>query len=165
VQSRTFETVAIPPDVAGLLGQSQGIIDAYISERTSDISAQFVKDFRAGKTASIAYARGISPGNGLFLTSTQESIVASTRTPFARIYNVGANFGRDTLLSVGQLLGKYQSEYVSLSISRKFRRGMSLDFQAEFRHFQVADLLADRNQLRITSGLTWGSTTGRLWPF
>jgi hypothetical protein len=165
VQNRAFETVSVPPSIAALTGQTAGIIDDYTSLVTNDISAQLVKDFSAGKTASIAYAHGISPGNGLFLTSQQQSIAVRVMSPFRRLYTVSAGFGQDILTSVAQSIGKYQSEYATLSINRNLNRSVSLNLQAEFRHFDVQDFYAARNQLRITSGIVWGSTNGRLWPF
>lgn len=171
VQSLGLETVPINPAIAALLGVSTGVIDSYNTYRTTDFSVQFVKDFRGGKrTASLAYARGISPGNGVFQTSEQESISANLTTRVFRNYSFSIIAGRDTLgsvtaSSVMQNLGKYQSEYGRLSLSRAYRRGVGLSLTAEYRYFDVAVLGYLRSQLRITSGFTWGSGTGRLWPF
>jgi len=165
VESVGLQTVAINPVIAALLGQNSGIIDAYNTYRASDISAQFVKDFRGRTTASLAYARGISPGNGVFQTSQQESISGNVTTKVFRTYSVQTSLGRDTLSSVSQYLGKYQSEYGRISLVRTYRRGIGLSLTAEYRYFDVANLGYVRNQLRITSGLTWSPAAGRLWPF
>lgn len=163
------ETVAIAPPIAALLGQSSGVIDAATTYRTTDFSAQFVKDFRRRTTASIAYARGISPGNGLYQTSQQESISANLTARIFRTYSLTLGMGRDTLEAVTVTtvpnLGKYQSEYGRLLLAKTYKRGVGLNLSMEYRHFDI-DLLGElRNQLRITSGVTWGSGTGRLWPF
>jgi hypothetical protein len=170
VESLGLETVAISPPIAALLGETSGVIDSYNTYKTTDFSAQFVKDFRGGRrTASLAYARGISPGNGVFQTSQQESISASFTARVFRNYSLVLGAGRDTLTSVAvsaiQNLGKYQSEYARLSLNRSYRRGVGLSLTAEYRYFDVDVLGYLRSQLRITSGITWGSGTGRLWPF
>jgi hypothetical protein len=170
VESLGLETVPINPVIAALLGESSGIIDSYDTYRTTDFSAQFVKDFRGGKrTASLAYARGISPGNGVFQTSQQESISANLTAKVFRSYSLSLGVGRDTLTSVAvsaiQNLGKYQSEYGRISLSRTYRRGVGLNLTAEYRYFDVDMLGYLRNQLRISTGVSWGSGTGRLWPF
>src|SRR5580700_1654937 len=67
VESVGLEEVQINPVIAALLGVNNGVIDSYLTYKTTDFSAQFVKDFHGGRTtASLSYARGISPGNGVF---------------------------------------------------------------------------------------------------
>ena len=82
-----------------------------------------------------------------------------------RTYLLSADLGRDTLTSVAQALGKYQSEFGRVSLSRPYRRGLSLNFGVEYRYFDVSNFGSVRNQLRITSGVTWQPGAGRLWPF
>jgi hypothetical protein len=165
VQSVGLETVPINPVIAALLGVSTGVIDAYTIYRTSDFSAQLIKDFRGGRTGSISFARGISPGNGVFQTSQQESISGTLSARVFRAYLFNAAIGRDTLSSVSQNLGKYQSEYGQFGLSRTYRRGIGLSLSLEYRYFDVGTLGFLRNQLRITSGIAWSSGNGRLWPF
>jgi hypothetical protein len=166
VESLGLQTVQINPAIAALLGESSGVIDAYNTYRSTDFSAQLVKDFHGGqKTASLAYARGISPGNGVFQTSQQESISATLTARVFRTYSLTVGAGRDTLRAVTQNLGRYQSEYGRLTLGRTYRRGIGLSLSGEYRYFDVDILGSVRNQLRITSGVTWGSGTGRLWPF
>jgi hypothetical protein len=170
VQSLGLETVTINPAIATLLGESSGVIDSYITYRTTDFSAQFVKDFRGGRrTASLAYARGVSPGNGVFQTSQQESISGNLTAKVFRNYSLTIGAGRDTLTSITvsaiQNLGKYQSEYGRISLGRTYRRGIGVSLTAEYRYFDFDVLGYLRNQLRISSGVTWGSGSGRLWPF
>jgi hypothetical protein len=169
VESLGLVTVAIPPALASLLGINEGIIDSYATYRTSDISAQFIKDFPHGRTASLAYARGISPGNGVYQTSQQETISGTLTARVLRSYTLTVGAGRDTLkaatLSVVENFGTYQSEYARLSLGRTYRRGVGASLTAEYRHFSLDTGGFLRNQLRITSGITWGSGTGKLWPF
>jgi hypothetical protein len=165
VRSLGQETVQIAPAIAALLGQSTGVIESKSTTLTSDISAQLVKDLRHGATASIAFARAVSPGNGLFQTSEQQSIAAKTTIPFMRRYALEVGFGRDTLAAISQSLANYASDYGRIAITRTFNRGVAWDFSAEFRHFDLADPDTVRNQLRLVSGFTWGPGEGRLWPF
>lgn len=168
VDSREFQEVQIAPAIAVLLGQGSGLIDAYTKVATNDISAQFVKDFRRGKTATVAYAHGISPGNGIYQASEQQSMSAGFGMPLFRIYKLQAGVGRDTLSAVGvsqATLGSYASEYARISLSRAFPRGVSLNLAAEFRHYLISDSVILENQFRLTSGLSWGPPGGKLWPF
>ncbi len=159
------ETVQIAAPIAALLGQSTGIIDSRATTLTSDISSQLIKDFRHGATASIAFAHAVSPGNGIFQTSEQQSLGAGFTMPFNRRYALRLGFGRDMLVAINQSLGNYDSDYGRIAITRTFNQGVAWDFSAEFRHFDLADPSAVRNQLRLVSGFTWGPGEGRLWPF
>jgi hypothetical protein len=165
VHSLGQETVQIAPAIAALLGESTGIIDSHATTLTSDISSQLVKDFRHGATASIAFAHAVSPGNGIFQTSEQQSFGAGFTMPFSRRYALRLGLGRDMLVAIHQNLGNYDSDYARIAITRTFNRGVAWDFSAEFRHFDLDDPSAVRNQLRLVSGITWGPGEGRLWPF
>jgi hypothetical protein len=165
VESLGLQTVPINPFIAALLGQAYGIVDVSQRIRTTDYSVQVVRDFHRRATLSLAYARGISPGNGVFQTSQQESAGATLTTRVFRTYTLDIGGGRDSLASVAQALGNYQSTYARLGLGRTLRRGIGLNFGIDYRHFDVTNFAALRNQIRITSGFTWGSGTGRLWPF
>jgi hypothetical protein len=165
IDSLGLQTIAINPLIAAILGEAFGIVDVSQSIRTSDYSAQFVKDFKGRASLSFAYARGISPGNGVFQTSQQESSSVTFTTRIFKTYSMNLAAGRDSLASVAQALGNYQSDYGRIGFSRAYRRGVGLNFSIDYRHFDVTNFAAVRNQIRITSGVTWNPGTGRLWPF
>ncbi|HEX4276760.1 MAG TPA: hypothetical protein VHZ74_15490, partial [Bryobacteraceae bacterium] len=151
VGSLGLQTVPIDPTLAILLGQASGLIDSSQTFKTTDYSAQLIKDFRSGSTVSFAYARGISPGNGVFQTSQQESITANFTARVFRTYTFSFGGGRDTLKSVAEDLGRYQSYDGRISLGRTYRRGIGLSFTVDYRYFDLAQLGSLRNQLRITS--------------
>lgn len=160
------QSVPIAPAIAALLGVGSGIIDASETMNATDVSAQFVKDFSSRTTATIAYSRGITPGNGLYLASQTEIISAGFTAKVMRTYSLQAGIGRDTMTSLGQSsLGTFQSEYAQISLNRAYRRGVGLSLGLQYRYFNVSQFVSVRNELRVTSGFTWGSGTGRLWPF
>lgn len=165
IQTRTLQEVPIAPPIAALLGQGAGLIDASSTMATSDISAQIIKDFRRGRTFNVAFAHGVSPGNGYFLTAVQESMSAGFGMPLFRRYMILATVGRDTLSAVAQSLGAYQSDFGSITITRQLGQGVSTNFAATLRHFDLAEFTGLRNQVLLSAGLNWGSTNGRIWPF
>lgn len=165
IDSLGLQSVAIPPVIAALLGQGSGMIDVSSKTTTSDISGQFIKDFRRGKTASVSFAHGVSPGNGLFQTSIQESIGASFAMPLFRRYSIQAAFGRDTLTAVTQAFGGYRSDYGLLSISHRITPRINSTVSTTLRHFELAQIAGLRNQVLFSAGVNWSSTNGRLWPF
>lgn len=163
VESLGLAAVAVNPVIAFLTGQSTEIEDSYQKTYVSDISAQLVKDFRHGRTASVAYARGVSPGNGLFQTSEQESITGSISTRLFRNYVVNLTAGRNTLSSVSQTIGKFIGESGTFSASRLYSHNLSLNFMVSYRYFNVVDELPIRNEVRVSMGVIW-NPSARVWP-
>jgi hypothetical protein len=164
IGTRGFQQIPVPPALAVLLGQGSGIVDVTSQTKTSDLSGEIVKDFGHTKTASVAFAHGVAPGNGVFQTSTQESISASFGAKFFRRYNLRTGLNYNTLNSLTAALGTYRGEGATLSFSREFSRGLTATLGADFHHYHVTEFFTLRNEFRITSGISWGRS-GRLLPF
>ena len=164
LESLAYTTVQIDPVLVPLLGQTTAVVDRYSRNYTSDISAQFVKDLSRGRTAIIAYARGISPGNGLFLTSQQESFSARMNMRLTNAYVLSFGASRDTLSTVSQSLGKYQTEGGQVGISRNLGHGFSGSLALNFRYFNVPEIPSLNNDMNVVAGVTWSPTPGTQWP-
>jgi len=160
-----LQVVPIDPLIALILGQSTGIIDAYQKYSGTQISAQVVHDFHRSHTVSFSYVRGITPGNGLFQTSMIQTAMVSTSLKFLRTYTLSFNGGWNKTASIGFGLPAYESEYASVSTGRKLARGMNATFSLNWRHFDSVQLAQLRNQISVSSGISWGNQNGRLWPF
>lgn len=163
-QSLGLLPVPLSPLVAALLGRPFIVIDAFRQFGASDISAEILKDFNRSRTVSMAYLKGISPGNGVFQAATQESIALSGGMRVLRTYTLQVNASRDSLNSASQLTGNYRTYNVQLSAVRQFRRGLASSVSVGYRYFDTATSLV-RNQIQMSSGLTWSPGGGKLWPF
>ncbi len=164
IDSIGFQQIPVAPALAALLGQGTGIIDVASQTKTSDLSAQIVKDFGRKRTVNVAFAHGVAPGNGIFQTSTQESISAGFASQVFRRYNFQIGVNYNTLSSITAALGTYKSDGVTMSINRAFSRGLTATLGAEFRHYDVTEFLTLKREFRVTSGISWGRS-GRLLPF
>jgi hypothetical protein len=155
IESENLQTVPIDPAIAVLLGQSSTVINAYSRSATSDISAQLVRDFHHNRTASISYVRGVAPGNGQLLTSTQEGISASFGMRLFRRYNVSGSADRFMLSSVDPTGGKYGSTAFVVSVSRPINHHMNADFGFTYRTFDITSSPLLQRQIFVTSGISW----------
>jgi hypothetical protein len=164
IDSRGFQQVQVAPAIAALLGQAVGIVDVTSQTKTSDLSAQIVKDFGRKRTANVAFAHGVAPGNGVYQTSTQESISAGFGAQIFRRYSVQMGLNYNTLNSLTAALGKYKSDGATMSFSRSFSRGLAASLGVEYHHYDITDFISLRNEFRISSGVTWGRS-GALLPF
>jgi hypothetical protein len=163
IESLGLTAVAIDPVFAALVGMPSGIIDAYHRNVTSDISAQFVRDLRRGRTLSVSFARGVSPGNGLILTAIQETVTGTFSTTVFRRFPVSFTAGHSALASQAQNTGGYTSTFYSVTTSRTLRNRASASFSAQYSSFTVSNMPGLKQQISLTSSLSWGPGPGKLW--
>jgi hypothetical protein len=159
-----LEAVPLNPIIAQLYGISTEIIEAFHTGLTEDISASLTRDFGGHHTVNFSYTKGISPGDGLGLTSVSETMSASTAMKIFGRYPLAFNVGRSSISSAGLLAGTYVTEYASVSTSKPLGHDMAMTFGANYRHFDVALAPGLHNQLSFNYGFTWNHSEGRLWP-
>lgn len=158
IESLGYETVALDPGLAALLGQSSTIINAYSLRWTSDISVELVRDFRRTRTLTLAYAHGQSPGNGVLLTSVQQTMSAGYAMSFFRRrlpLNVNANYS--TLSSLAQgAAGYYKSETASVTTSRHLWTGINSTLTLAYRRYDVSGSPGEARDITVSLGFAWG---------
>jgi hypothetical protein len=160
-----YATVALDPALAAILGQSSTIINSYSQRWISDISVELVRDFRRSRTASLAYARGQSPGNGVLLTSVQETYSAGYVTSFfRRRLPINVGFDRTSLTSSSQNFGAFTSETAYAGTSRALGHGANATLRFDYRRYQINDSPLSQHEFRFSLGLTW-SPPGELLRF
>ena len=167
IKSRAYETITLPPDLAAILGQSVSLINASSSFSTTDVSVQLIRDFGRSRTASLAFARGESPGNGLLLTSVQETATAGyTSSLFRRRVpvNVGATYSTLTA-TLQENLGNVKSETVFFATSRPLGHRMSSNFSANYGRYSVNGTSLTQHFLTLSIGLGWSPRLDRVLPF
>jgi hypothetical protein len=149
--------------LAALVGASGGIVDAYSRHYLPDMSAAVVKDFGDRRSASFSYARGISPGNGTILTSTQEVITGSYSMLMFRHYNVSLSAGRSSMSSTVSGQGTYDSDFAGLNVSRTLPHNVSGSLGVNYRSYRLTGATNAAPQIVIVSTVSWGPGEGRLW--
>ena len=120
-----------------------------------------------------------SPANFNLFTSTVKWIPRNYRDPYVQSYYVGfqASVGKNRNVDIAyvgnhslklQEIGTFNQRNPALGmdpVTGNFWPSDRYCFAIDYRHFDVTNFAALQNQLRITSGVTWSSGTGRLWPF
>lgn len=167
IKSRAYETVTLPPQLAAIVGRSVSLVNASSDFSTTDVSVQLIRDFGRNRTASLAFARGESPGNGLLLTSVEETATAGYSTSFFRRrvpINVGATYS--TLTATLQAnLGNLKSETVYFSTSRRLIHGISSNFTASYGRYSVNGTPLSQHYLTLSVGFAWSPRVDRILPF
>lgn len=170
IETLAYSAVPLPPPLAQILGQGSVIINTYSLLKSSDISVQLVHDFRRSRTASIAYAHGESPGNGIQLTSIQQTLSAGFSTSFFRrrlpvsvggIYSTLIPTSAANIVSVGNL-GYYKSETLYVSFSRSLGEGFSAGTQFNYLRYWVGNTPLSERSVQIGASITWTPPEGLL---
>jgi hypothetical protein len=162
-ESEGLTTVAIDPAIAALIGRGTAIVDEYHLMFLSDISAEVVKDFGRSRTGNISYTRGIAPGNGLLLTSVQETESGAFSMTVLHHYKASAGAGHTKLSSAGQSIGLYETTYATFGLGRTYNHGLGTNFQMDYRRFSLSSQPILHSQFRISTGITWGPGDEKLW--
>jgi hypothetical protein len=161
VEVQGLRTVTLDPLIAAILGQFTGIERYYQVNYTPDFSGSLDKTTsRASYGAS--FAIGVSPGNGLYLTSRHESESVTYNYTGIRRYALGVSGGRDKLLSIGDIAGNYSSYFGRVSATRSLPYHMQSTFSTEYRRLGFSSSGYGRNEFRISMGLTFAGGEGPL---
>lgn len=123
--------VPIDPAIAALIGEGTGIQVADRASNTPRMNALVTKRWHHA-SANVNYLRGISPGNGLVLTSKQESLTAGLHYSFGKNWTASVQGGRTTLEQLAAA-GSYAQYTVSSSFSRVIRPGVQAVGRFEVR--------------------------------
>ena len=158
IESLAYEAVPLPPLLAAILGQGSTIINAYNRQWTTDISVQLVRDFRRSRTASLSYAHGESPGNGILLTSVQQSISAGYSVSlFRRRFPISGGVVYSSLSSASQgNLGSNTSETAYLGTSRPLGHGLNSTFSFNYAQYKVSGTPYQAHNIGVSVGFSWG---------
>jgi len=157
IASLAYETLPLPPQLAAILGTGDTIVNASSLNWTYDVSAELVRDFRRSRTASLAYAHGEAPGNGVLLASVQETISAGySMSLFRRKVPVSMGVVYSSLESTLQgSLGYFKSETLYWGVSRVLTRTTNATLRVDYRRYDLSGTPVAEHDLRISVGLTW----------
>jgi len=156
IETLGYQTVILPPALAQILGEASSIVNAYNLRWTTDASAELVRDFGRSRTASIAYRHGQSPGNGILLTSVQQTVSAGYSTRLMRRLPVSVGYDYSTLQTLSQNnLGVYSNQTWYFSTTRQISRSVSSTVRFDYRRYDISDSPLLQHDLRISFTLTW----------
>jgi hypothetical protein len=157
IESLGYEAVPLSPQLAAILGEGSTIVNAYTENWTSDVSVQLVKDLRRNRSASLAYAHGESPGNGVLLASVQQTLSAGyAMSLLRRRVPVSVGFVYSILDATTQgNLGHYNNQTAYFSTSRALRHGVRTTFSVDYSRYEISGSPLLQHDLRISVGLLW----------
>jgi hypothetical protein len=118
VETRFIQNVPIDPAIAALIGTPEGTVLLDLINRSWSGNGRLSRTFPRG-VLYISAGRGVTPGNGLFLTSVTETAMAGYNYTGLRRWSLGASVDYTHADSIGNVSGTYGGTSGTLSVSRQ----------------------------------------------
>jgi hypothetical protein len=164
LETTGLNSVALNPLLALLLGTNSTLEAVYLKNFTPDLNVQLRRQVQ-NLALTLGYARGVTPGNGVMLTSIQQSATAGLSFKAGRNWNLGNSAGWTNLSSFGTTTQKYESIFLSTSVNRKIYRSLTWHFGFSFNRYLFDSTGFLRNSTSFSTGLVWspGDVLERVW--
>jgi hypothetical protein len=155
VESTSLAEVALDPAIAALLGESDAIQAAYRLNYVPDMQVRLLDTFRRSNF-TLAYLNQVVPGNGVYLTSRNNSADASYSYTGVRHWNFGVNGSYGRMSALVQTIGAYTAYGGGVGVTRDLGKGLHTVVRLDERHYDVASSSAFKhNEFRASVGLNF----------
>jgi hypothetical protein len=149
-----LEVIALDPALAALTGQAFATVTF---ARTSYVPVGEARLSRRFKSASLAvdYLMGVTPGNGYYLTSRENSATVNYSYLAGRRWEGRGIAGFNALSPLGQPLGKYKNVQAGVEIFYNLTDAAHLDVRYDFRHYTTEDAILQKDSNRVSVGFAY----------
>ena len=164
-ESRFLESVPLDPAVAQLLGISSTSLVGHQIYWGPNFGARLSRAFRTG-VAYVNAGRSITPGNGLFLTSTATMVTAGYGYTGIRRWTFGASVSYSDAKAIGYIQGRYNSLSGSVSCSRRLMRWVHFTASYAASEYGSPDYSKYNrvvHSVRVGLGFAPGDVPLRIW--
>jgi hypothetical protein len=164
VETKAEEIVAVDPVITALLGITSGLTITHSLDYVPNWSGRLARTMQRG----VLYVSGshlVTPGNGLFLTSTATNLGAGYTYTGLRRWSFSSNFSFNRSSAIG-ISGKYGNTGGNAAVSRQLVKSLHIVASFDANQYQSADYSL-YNRLVYSARLGFGWTPGaiplRVW--
>jgi hypothetical protein len=164
-ETRFIQNVPVDPAIAALIGTPEGTVVLDRIDHLASGNGRLSRTFPKG-VAYISGGRGVTPGNGLFLTSISDTVMAGYNYTGLRRWSLGASVAYSRATSIGNVLGTYGGTSGTLSASRQIIHNVHGLVSFSARQYSSADFsLYNRliYDVRVGVGYSPGDIPLRIW--
>jgi hypothetical protein len=164
VDGLNLVTVPIDPAIAAIIGQSVGVQAAHHLGYAPDTTARLSYNLQHS-SFGLVYSQGLTPGNGVYLTSKMQTGGGSYSYTGIRNWNFGIDGSYNRLSTLVQTLGAYSAYGGGVGVTRTLAKGLHAVVRLDARHYNVADSFFLHTEYRTSVGLNWspGEVPLSLW--
>jgi hypothetical protein len=98
---------------------------------------------------------GVTPGNGVYLTSRQNLGSASYSYSGYRRLTAGLNASYGTMTAIGQTLGQLTNFQAGLGGTYKLGRATHIEVRYDYRHYTTQNSFYQKDSNRVMIGLAF----------
>ena len=165
--TQSIDTVIPNPLVQAVLGIQAGVQKDYFVGYAPDVTVTLNRKLK-NSSVGASFTEGITPGNGLVLTSKRQSESIFWNAPIFHRFSGQIGVGRDDLSGYANgdgSAGSYVSYYIRLSVSRPVTRMISSYSNFDYRQDGFNGTTYHQKEYRISIGFRWSSGEGpiRFW--
>lgn len=153
---RGLEQVSVDPAVAAIIGQ-QSVIHNFQSYTVVPYGQiRMTRHFKSYSVNADA-STGVSPGNGVYLTSKQTTAGGGFNYLSPKKWTLGARFSYSRLASVGQQIGTYQGYQGGLGMTYRINSTVHAELRYDYRHYTTQNEIFLKDSQRISLGFAFSS--------
>jgi hypothetical protein len=157
VETLGSEQYQLAPEIAAILGVSTGIRVFHRLNYFSTVNATFVHR-RKRTSYNAGYSRGVTPGNGVYLTSLSEALGGGVSFAGTERVSFGLNGSYTRMNSVWNTVEPYDSLQGGGGLTYRLGRGLNFTANVAYRKMDAGTEIDDRRGVVASAGLYWSSS-------
>lgn len=165
IEMVALESVPVDPAIASLLGITSALQVTHLTAYTPTVRARLAHTLSRG-VLYLSGGRSVTPGNGLFLTSAVNAVMAGYTYTGLRRWSFNTNGTWEKASAVGIANSRYGDATAAVAVSRQIARSMHFVAMYSLRKYLSSDF-SKYNRLIYTASVGFGFTPGdiplRLW--
>lgn len=153
---RGLETIQLDPAVVAIIGQASVVRNF---QRNSVLPYGELRLQRKFNRSSISVdaSTGVTPGNGVFLTSRQRAAGLQYSIIGPKRWSVGARLNYNQLSALGQSIGDYSGYQGGIGGTYRLNGLMHMEFRYDYRHYTTQNNIFSKDSHRISLGLAFST--------
>ena len=149
-----LQRVGVSPEISALLGVSSTIEAFYRKSIYPQWDATLKRQFHRA-SLSFEYQRGVSSGNGIYLTSRSDSAGAGFNYAAERRWSFSSNVAYARLQGIGQDLQPFSQLIGGAGVTYSFSHPIQAFVRYDARHQEIVNGVYLQNSYRATIGLSF----------
>jgi hypothetical protein len=151
--------VPLDPAVAVIVGQSFSVVTFAKVSYVPTFEGRLIRRFDRS-SLTLSYSMGVTPGNGVYLTSRENSGGASYSYVGYRRLTASLYGTYGTMDALGQTLGQLTNFQLGAAGTYRLGRAVHLEMRYDYRYYTTQNSFYLKNSDRVTIGLAFspGST-------
>jgi hypothetical protein len=154
LDTRGLTQVTLDPAIAAIVGQNTATVTFFRVFYVPLAEVRLTRRFNRS-SLMLGYSTGVTPGNGVYLTSRQTAATAGYSYTSAHRFTAALNASYNQLSALGQTLPPYTNLQGGAGLTYRLLGDTHLELRYDYRHYSTQNLLYQKDSNRVTVGLAF----------